>query len=101
MHHHRADDMPAYLVVFIVGHVSVAALLTVNNHWDWPLWVHEIVWPALVLVLSLAHIQPIKGAVVALQWALRMHGFDSDQDRPTTSRDSRRRGNYRDDAGKY
>ena len=28
------------------------------------------------LVLSLALLQPVKGAVVAVQWALRMHGFD-------------------------
>ena len=26
--------------------------------------------------LSLALIQPVKGAIVALQWALGMHGFD-------------------------
>src|SRR6478735_746935 len=30
----------------------------------------------LTLVLSLALLQPVKGAVVGLQWALRMHGFD-------------------------
>jgi hypothetical protein len=26
--------------------------------------------------LTLALLQPVKGAVVGLQWALRMHGFD-------------------------
>jgi hypothetical protein len=26
--------------------------------------------------MSLALLQPVKGAVVGLQWALRMHGFD-------------------------
>jgi uncharacterized protein (DUF983 family) len=28
------------------------------------------------VVLSLALLQPVKGAVVGLQWALRMHSFD-------------------------
>jgi uncharacterized protein (DUF983 family) len=28
------------------------------------------------LLLSLLLLQPVKGAVVGLQWALRMHGFD-------------------------
>ena len=30
----------------------------------------------LTLVLSLVLLQPVKGAVVGLQWAFRMHGFD-------------------------
>ena len=33
------------------------------------------VWLPLALVLSLALLQPVKGAIVGLQWALRMHGF--------------------------
>jgi hypothetical protein len=31
-------------------------------------------------VLTLALLQPIKGMVVGLQWALRMHGFDRSGD---------------------
>ena len=30
----------------------------------------------LTLILSLVLLQPVKGAVVGVQWALRMHGFD-------------------------
>jgi uncharacterized protein (DUF983 family) len=30
----------------------------------------------LTLFASLALLQPVKGAVVGFQWALRMHGFD-------------------------
>jgi uncharacterized protein (DUF983 family) len=29
----------------------------------------------LTALMSLALLQPVKGAVVGLQWALRMHGF--------------------------
>ncbi len=28
------------------------------------------------LIASLLLLQPVKGAVIGLQWALRMHGFD-------------------------
>ena len=31
---------------------------------------------AKTMLMSLALLQPVKGAVVGLQWALRMHGFD-------------------------
>jgi hypothetical protein len=30
--------------------------------------------------LTLALLQPVKGATIALQWALYMHGFDSSAD---------------------
>ncbi len=74
-HHHRADDLPAYIVIVIVGHVVVGGMLSAETHGNWPVWWHVALWPTLTVVLSLLMIRPIKGAVVALQWALRMHGF--------------------------
>jgi uncharacterized protein (DUF983 family) len=75
-HHHRADDLPAYLVMFFTGHVVMGGLLHAENAWGFTAMQHALVWPALTVVLSLGMIQPVKGAVVGLQWALRMHGFD-------------------------
>jgi uncharacterized protein (DUF983 family) len=77
LHHHRADDLPPYLVIFIVGHLIGWGILTTETRFDTPLWVHLAVWPALTLILCLALLQPIKGAVVGLQYALGMHGFGS------------------------
>lgn len=76
-HHHRADDLPPYLVIIIVGHVigSLILLVEVELNLGWPTWVHVVIWPLLTLGLSLALIQPIKGAVIGLQWAKHMHGF--------------------------
>ncbi len=78
MHHHRADDFPQYVTIFVVGHVLVAALLAVDELWpDLPMWVHYVVWPSLVIVLSLWLLPVFKGALIAYQWALRMHGFET------------------------
>jgi uncharacterized protein (DUF983 family) len=77
LHHHRADDLPPYLVIFIVGHLIVWAILVTETRFDVPLWVQLTVWPALGLVLCLVLLQPVKGAVVGLQYALGMHGFGS------------------------
>ena len=74
-HHHRADDLPAYIVIFLVGHLVVAGLMSAEQHAEWPIVVHAILWPALTVILSLLLIQPVKGAIVGLQWAMRMHGF--------------------------
>ncbi len=76
LHHHRADDFPAYIVIVIVGHIVVPAVLLVETHWAWPTWLHMLVWPTTIVVMALALLQPVKGAIVALQWALGMHGFE-------------------------
>lgn len=74
-HHHRADDLPPYLTIFIVGHIVIGGMVVAETEANWPLWLHIAIWPALTLLLSLGLMQPMKGAVVAFQWALRMHGF--------------------------
>lgn len=75
LHHHRADDLPPYLVIFIVGHLIGYGILMTETKMEVPLWTHLAVWPLLTVVLCLALLQPVKGAVVGLQYALGMHGF--------------------------
>ncbi len=77
-HHHRADDAPPYFTITIVGHIIIPALLTVEVMWHPALWIHMSIWFPLTLALSLGLMRPIKGALVGLQWALYMHGFDPD-----------------------
>ena len=45
-----------------------------------PAWVHFAIWAPIGVVASLLCLQPIKGGVVGLQWALRMHGFGGEKD---------------------
>jgi uncharacterized protein (DUF983 family) len=74
--HHRADDFPAYLVILIVGHIVVAFALAVETAFHPPYWVHLALLGPLILGLTLGLLQPVKGAIVAIQWAGGMHGFD-------------------------
>ncbi len=69
LHHHRADDAPAYFVILIVGHIVVPLVLAVETAFAPPYWVHAVLWLPLTLGMSLALLQPIKGALVGLQWA--------------------------------
>jgi uncharacterized protein (DUF983 family) len=73
--HHQADDAPPYFTILIVGHIVVPLMLAVELEYMPPIWVHVAIWPTLTLALSLALLPRIKGAVVGLQWAARMHGF--------------------------
>ena len=81
LHHQRADDFPAYLDIVIVGHVLVPILLAVETDYAPPMWLSMTLWPAIALVATLALLQPIKGAVVALQWFIGMHGFEQSKNR--------------------
>jgi uncharacterized protein (DUF983 family) len=86
LHHHRADDAPPYFTILIVGHVIGAMMLAVEEHDDTlPIWIHATVWPLLTLALCLLLLPRVKGALIGLQWALRMHGFAEErQALPTT-----------------
>jgi len=74
--HQQADDYPAYLVVGIVGHAVFPAVLAVELAYAPPMWVHFALWMPLALIGVLGLLQPVKGAVVGLQWQLGMFGFE-------------------------
>ncbi|MBD3677624.1 MAG: DUF983 domain-containing protein [Rhodobacteraceae bacterium] len=75
LHHHRADDGPAYLTILFVGHLMAPVM-----HWSYvtfrpePLVLFTIIAVGCVS-LSLFLLPRLKGAMVAFQWAKRMHGF--------------------------
>ena len=75
LQHHRADDGPAYLTILIVGHILGFAI-----HLMWVQWRPDPLVMATILTigavgLSLYLLPRLKGMVVAIQWARRMHGF--------------------------
>ena len=76
LHHQRADDAPPYFTIAIVGHIVVGLMLAVEMAYRPPLWLHGALWVPLTLILTLILLPSVKGTIVALQWALYMHGFD-------------------------
>jgi uncharacterized protein (DUF983 family) len=80
LHHQRADDAPPYFTIAIVGHIVVGLMLAVEMAYRPPLWLHGALWVPLTLILTLLLLPLVKGTIVALQWALYMHGFDPDSD---------------------
>ena len=73
--HHRADDMPPYLTIFIVGHVVLPLAVAIELAYQPNVWLQGIGWCLLAITMSLVLLPRLKGAVVGLQWANRMHGF--------------------------
>jgi uncharacterized protein (DUF983 family) len=79
LHHQRADDAPAYFVILIVGHIIVPLALSVETRFAPSYWIHAALWLPSIIGLSLYLLHAIKGALVGLQWALHMHGFNPAQ----------------------
>ena len=75
LHHHRADDGPAYLTILIVGHLLAPLILIVYTTWRPEAWTMATMFSIFTVALSLFLLPRLKGAFIALQWAKRMHGF--------------------------
>jgi uncharacterized protein (DUF983 family) len=76
LYHHRADDAPPYFTMFLIGHVVLPLALIAEHLWHPTILVHLSLWVPLAIILTVMILPNVKGAVVALQWALRMHGFE-------------------------
>ncbi len=76
LHHHHADDGPAYLTILIVGHLMAPALHVTFVQWRPEPLTLFLIFALGCLALSLYLLPRMKGIVVAYQWARRMHGFD-------------------------
>lgn len=82
--HQRADDAPPYVTILVAGHLILAAVVGIDIAYAWPLWLHALVWLPVTIGLCLAMLPVTKGALIGLQWALRMHGFGVGQDEIAT-----------------
>ena len=78
LHHQRADDAPPYFTIFIAGHILVPLILAFETMAHPPLWLHAAIGAPVTIALCLLLLPMVKGAIVGLQWALYMHGFDPD-----------------------
>lgn len=70
----RADDLPPYITIFIVGHIIVPLLVVVEAAYKPALWMQMAFWPTATLLLTLLFLPFIKGGVVGLMWHLKIKG---------------------------
>ncbi len=75
LHHHRADDGPAYLTILFVGHLMAPLILIAFVKYRPEPIVLATIFTVGCVALSLYLLPRLKGVIVAIQWAKRMHGF--------------------------
>lgn len=77
LHHQRADDGPAYLTILIVGHLLAPLIFFVFTRFRPEPMTMVAIFSVFCVALSLYLLPRLKGAMVGLQWAKRMHGFSA------------------------
>jgi len=77
LHHHRADDGPAYLTILIVGHLMAPLLLIVFETFRPEPLILFTIFAVGCTALSLYLLPRLKGVIVAIQWSRYMHGFSA------------------------
>jgi uncharacterized protein (DUF983 family) len=73
-----SGDGPVAFIVLIVGSIVLGGALIVEVKWGWPVWLHLLVWLPLTVLLCMACMRPLKGALIGLQYRYRRNEFDDD-----------------------
>jgi len=63
----ETGDGPVVFVLLIAGFATCFGMLYAFLAWNWPAWLHLVVWPLFACALSLGLMQPLKGLMVAAQ----------------------------------
>jgi uncharacterized protein (DUF983 family) len=66
----RADDLPPYLTIFIVGHIIIGLMVWVEHAYHLDFWVQAALWLPLSVVLTMGLLRPVKGGVLGLMLKL-------------------------------
>lgn len=74
--HQRADDFPAYVAILLTGHLVAPAIIMLVRKSDLGAAALVAIILPLTITLLILLLQPAKGAIIALQWWLGMHGFE-------------------------
>lgn len=61
-------DAMAVPLIIVVGALAVGAAFWVEFRFNPPLWVHVVLWPALVIPLTVLLMRPAKAFLIAQQY---------------------------------
>jgi len=72
---HRADDFPPYCAIFVTGHVMAPVMIALGSSDFLSLGAMMAIAVLLGAAMVIALLQPLKGAIIAMQWWMGMHDF--------------------------
>lgn len=64
----QADDFPAYIGIFITGHLLAPIVIAMIGTFGISAWMTLAIILPIAIAMTLGMLQPVKGAVIALLW---------------------------------
>ena len=61
-------DGPAVFMIFLLSFSVIPLALVIEYFYEWDLWLHLVIWGAVILGLTLGLMRPLKAYVIALQF---------------------------------
>ena len=65
----NVGDGAAAFLILILGAITAAAAIIVELKFSPPFWLHIILWPPIVLVLTIFSLRASKGMLLALEFS--------------------------------
>ena len=64
---YKSDDAPAYITIFVVGHLLIPLILLTEKHLSPSITSQMITWPIMTIISTLWLLPRIKGAFIGVQ----------------------------------
>lgn len=84
----QADDFPAYIGIFVVGHLLAPIVIAMIATFGMSPWLTLAIILPVAIAILLVTLQPIKGGVIALLWWWGVGAFVQERRPPETADES-------------
>lgn len=81
----QADDFPAYIGIFVVGHLLAPVVIAMIGSWGMSAWTTLAIMLPVAVAMLLAMLQPTKGAVIGFLWWHGIGAFRQERRPPEDS----------------
>ena len=71
----QADDFPAYIGIFVVGHLLAPVVIAMIGTFGMSAWLTLAIILPVAVVMLITMLQPVKGAVIAFLWWMGIGAF--------------------------
>jgi uncharacterized protein (DUF983 family) len=78
----QADDFPAYIGIFLVGHLLAPVVITMIGTFAMSAWLVLAIILPLAVAMLLAMLGPVKGAVIGFLWWYGIGAFVKERRAP-------------------
>jgi len=75
--HIRADDLPPYLTMVVVGHIVMPLFMVTDRYHDLSGWMHGAIWIPLTVALMFYFLPRLKGVALAWMWRIGLTGNET------------------------